>query len=162
MSTSERADEILDQLRARGDRVTLARKAVVEALVSGPGHHPTAPEVVERVRAVDPDFHESTVYRTLDRLAELGIVTRIEGAGGAVVHHLPDAAHHHLLCDQCGNVIGTDPKLLAAVARKVLAEHGFVLRPDAITLPGRCASCVTDPERGRAGADHPHRHDHDG
>ncbi|WP_426571800.1 Fur family transcriptional regulator [Aquihabitans sp. McL0605] len=161
MSDRDRAAEILEQLRARGGRVTLARKAVVDALVSVPGHHPTAPEVVERVRAVDPDFHESTVYRTLDTLADLGVVTRIEGAGGAVVHHLPEAAHHHLVCDQCGEVTGADPRLLSSVARKVLAEHGFVLRTEAITLPGRCAACTADPSRGRDDGVHPAHHHHD-
>ncbi|QXC63088.1 transcriptional repressor [Aquihabitans sp. G128] len=151
-----RAAEILDRLRDGGGRITHARKLVVEVLVGGASHHVTAPEVVEAVRAVDPDFHESTVYRTLDRLAELGVVTRIEVAGGTAVFHLPEQAHHHLVCEGCGAIIGADPELLAAVAARLRAEHGFVLRAEAVTLPGRCAACVG--LSGAAPADHDHPH----
>ena len=163
----ERTEAILERFRARGGRVTAARTVVVEALVRGPGHHLTAAEVVARVRSVDPDVHESTVYRNLDALAELGVVTRIEGAGGAVVHHLPEQAHHHLVCERCGRVSGADPELLAAVASQLVADHGFVLREEAVTLPGRCAACVADPtgpidvSDGPTGADGAHHHDHE-
>lgn len=138
----DRATEILDRLRASGGRITQSRKLVVDVLVSGPSHHVTAPEVVEAVRAVDPDFHESTVYRTLDRLSDLGLVTRIEAVGGPAVYHLPEEAHHHLVCDRCGRIIGTEPGLLADVAARLARDHGFVLRPEAVTLPGHCADCA--------------------
>lgn len=140
--TDLRADEMLARFRASGGRVTESRRLVVDALLGGDSHHVTAPEVVEAVRAVDPDFHESTVYRTLDRLTELGLVTRIEAAGGAAIYHLPHDAHHHLVCDRCGRTTGADPDLLADVAARLAREHGFVLRPEAVTLPGRCADCT--------------------
>ncbi|CAN5700762.1 Fur family transcriptional regulator [soil metagenome] len=158
-----RATEILDRLRDGGGRITHARKLVVEVLVGGSSHHVTAPEVVDSVRAVDPDFHESTVYRTLDRLAELGVVTRIEVAGAAAVYHLPERAHHHLVCEGCGAILGADPELLSAVAARLLAEQGFVLRSEAVTLPGRCADCTRragDPPAAPVEPPEPHPHDH--
>lgn len=143
--------------------MTRSRRLVVEALLGGLGHHVTAPEVVEAVRRVDPAFHESTVYRTLDRLTELGLVTRIEVAEGPAVFHLPRRAHHHLVCERCGRIVGASPELLAEVADRLAAEHGFVLRPEAVTLPGRCAAC-DDGDVAAAGSPssgHAHGHDHD-
>ncbi len=115
---------------------------MVEALVGGPGHHLTAPQVLEAVRRIDGQFHESSVYRTLDRLVEIGAVTRIDVSGGSTVYHLPARAHHHLVCDGCGRISGADPDLLAAVADQVRRDQGFVLRDEAVTLPGLCGECA--------------------
>lgn len=136
-----RVDAILDRLREGGGRVTEARRRVVEALVVGDGHHVTAPELVAAVRHLDADAQESTVYRTLDRLVAVGVLTPIETAGAATTFHFATAAHHHLVCDRCGRVTGAPPDLLDGVAERLSAEHGFVLRSDAVTLPGRCVDC---------------------
>ena len=132
---------ILDRMRAEGGRVTTSRVAVVEAIVRGPAHHLTAADLVEQLRAVNPTFQESTVYRTLDRLVSLGAMTRIEVDGGPAVFHLAHSAHHHVVCEACGKVVGVQAELLASVARRLHREYGFELRADAVTLPGRCVDC---------------------
>lgn len=116
---------------------------MVEALVGGPGHHLTAPQVLDALRRTDAQFHESSVYRTLDRLVEIGAVTRIDVSGGSTVYHLPARAHHHLVCDRCGRISGADPDLLSGVAEQVRRDQGFVLRDEAVTLPGRCHDCAS-------------------
>lgn len=121
---------------------------MIDELVNGPVHHVTAQDLVDRLRRRDPSFHESTVYRTLDRLVTLGEVTRIEVDGGAAVYHLAASAHHHVVCENCGRVVGIDPDVLEPLARRLRQEHGFELRSDAVTLPGRCVRC--DTERGDA------------
>lgn len=136
-----RVDAILERLRSDGGRVTAARRHVVEVLVALEGHHVTAPELVAAVRAADPDAQESTVYRTVDRLVAHEILTPIETAGGATTFHFSTAAHHHLVCERCGRVLGAAPDLLAEVADRLRREHGFELRADAVTLPGRCIDC---------------------
>lgn len=149
---ADRVAQILDRLRSDGGRVTAARRRVVEALVTGPHHHVTAPELLVSVREVDPHAQESTVYRTLERLVEIGALTPIETPGAATTYHLASVAHHHLVCDRCGRVVGAPADLLDEVAARLRAEHGFVLRPDAVTLPGRCVDC-SDP--APPDADHP-------
>lgn len=114
---------------------------MIEAMVANPSHHMTAPEIVAAVRADDPEFYESTVYRTLDRLLELDVVERVQIGPGATVFHLSLRPHHHLVCEHCGSVTEAPADLLDAVARRVTAEHGFSLRPSASTLGGSCAAC---------------------
>lgn len=132
---------ILDRLRRNGGRVTGPRRRVIEAIVTTPSHHLTAAEVVSAVRADDPDFYESTVYRTLDRLVELGVVERVQLGPGAAIFHLPDRPHHHLVCEQCGGVLEVSPDLLDDLADQIVADHGFTLRPSASTLIGVCQEC---------------------
>lgn len=81
------------------------------------------------------------MYRTLDRLVEVGAVTRIEVDGGSAVFHLAAAAHHHVVCERCGRLVGVPASLLDAVAARLRRDHRFVLRSDAVTLPGRCVDC---------------------
>ncbi len=139
------ASAILARLRDQGGRVTRPRRIVVDAMLAAPEHHLTGPDVVAAVRRAHPDFYESTVYRTLDRLVELGVVERLHLGPGPAVFHLVDPGghtHHHLVCDGCGAVVEVDGRLLDRVAARVLADHGFVLRAEASTLAGRCASCA--------------------
>jgi Fe2+ or Zn2+ uptake regulation protein len=135
------ADDILDRLRRDGGRVTASRRAVIDAMVASRSHHMTAADVVDAVRADHPDFHESTVYRTLDRLTDLRVITRIQIGPGPAVFHLPVVAHHHLVCDRCGTVEEAPADVLDAVAVRVRREHGFILDPRASALHGLCASC---------------------
>jgi Fur family ferric uptake transcriptional regulator len=134
-------EDILDRLRRDGGRVTASRRAIIDAMVDSPSHHMTAADVVDSVRDGHPDFHESTVYRTLERLTELGVIDRIQIGAGPAVFHLSMAEHHHLVCDRCGAVEEAPPDLLEAVATRLRSEHGFALDARATPLHGLCVAC---------------------
>lgn len=117
---------------------------VVERIVHRGDHHLTAPDLVEDLREADPEFHESTVYRVLERLTDLGVVEPVQVQSGATVFHLTSAgpAHHHLLCVECGSVTETSIEAFDGLATSLDRDHGFGLQVDApITLTGRCARC---------------------
>lgn len=144
--------QILERLRDHGVRVTGTRAAVVRALTSEPSHHVTAGHLYARLVAHDPRFHESTVYRTLERLVEVGVVTRIEVDSGPSVYHLAvEAPHHHLACERCGRVVGVPTDLVETLAEELRERFGFLLRADAVTFPGRCVDCLASTPSG-AGA----------
>lgn len=140
MPTTDVATAILDRIRAGGGRITPARRAILAELVGG-AHHRTAAELAEAVQARLPDVHESTVYRFLDALTDLGVVEHVHLGHGPAVYHLVDSAHHHLLCETCGSVIEVPRSLLDGVARRVRDRYGFRLRPRHFALVGRCGSC---------------------
>jgi Fur family ferric uptake transcriptional regulator len=141
------ADEILSLLRARGDRVTASRRAVVEALVSG-DHHVTAEDIVTQVAergGGDADAHRATVYRTLDRLQELGVVRHVHLGHGPSTYHLDGHdggdPHHHAVCSSCGRVVEIPMEALDDLAARLRSSHGFELAPQHFALTGRCAAC---------------------
>jgi Fur family ferric uptake transcriptional regulator len=138
----ELADDILDRIRDEGGRVTLTRRLVIEAMLDSASHHLTANDIVDAVRRHDPDFHRSTVYRTLDRLTDLGVVDRMQIGSGPAVYHLSPRPHHHLVCDQCGTVQEAPPDVLDAVITRIAGETGFVVNPAATPLHGLCAACA--------------------
>mgnify|MGYP006178636425 CR=1 FL=1 len=137
-----RADDILDRLRDEGGRVTATRRIVVEAMLASPSHHLTAADVVDAVRRTDPGFHPSTVYRTLYRLTELGVVDRLQIGTGPAVHHLTHRPHHHLVCGACGAVQEAPADLLDAVAARLARDEGFALNAAGTPLHGACRRCA--------------------
>ena len=137
----EQEAEILGLLRADGGRVTTGRRAIVRALLTGPDHHVTAEDVARTVQADHPDVHLSTIYRTLDSLAEHGVVERVNLGAGAVIYHLTDHAHHHLLCTECGSVTEVPADLFRDLARLVDQRYGFKMPARHVAVAGRCADC---------------------
>jgi Fur family transcriptional regulator, ferric uptake regulator len=135
------ADDILATVRARGGRGTAARRAVIEALMAG-DHHVTADEVAARVAERHPDVHRSTVYRTLDRLQELGVITHVHLGHGASTFHIADQPHHHAVCSRCGAVVEVPADELAPLAERLRQEHGFELATQHFALSGRCRDCA--------------------
>lgn len=139
--TLRSADDVLAVVRARGGRVTASRRAVIEALLAG-DHHVTADEVAARVAAEHPDVHRSTVYRTLDRLQEVGVVTHVHLGHGPSTFHLADPPHHHAVCSECGAVVEVPAAALDDLAGRLRSEHGFELAPQHFALSGRCRDCA--------------------
>ena len=145
---ADRLAAALDGLRAQGQRVTGARRAVLE-LLANTDDHLSADDIAERLESVAPEVHRATVYRTLDALRETGLVTHVHLPHGAATYHLASAdtpGHVHLVCRGCDRVVDAPVAVMAAAIERADAELGFVLDPDHVALTGWCADC-----RGAAG-----------
>jgi Fe2+ or Zn2+ uptake regulation protein len=135
-----RLERILHLMRERGGRVTTARRAVVSALLAARAHV-TAEDVTTTVQAEHPDVHLSTVYRTLEALEHLGVVDHVHLGHGRAVYHLADDAHHHLMCEDCGEVIEVPEALFDDLGRTVRRRYGFTLHAKHFAVLGRCRHC---------------------
>ncbi|MCC2336076.1 Fur family transcriptional regulator [Cellulomonas wangsupingiae] len=135
-------------LRARGERMTRARRAVLDVLARDGGHL-GAEEVVARVAGVVPGVHRATVYRTLDALGELGVVQHVHVRRTGTAYHLAHGGREHLHaeCRRCGAVQDLPADLLDGVAGAVVRDLGFVVEPTHVALSGLCASCATPDAR---------------
>lgn len=144
-STSAWTD-IPDRLRARGLRWTPQRRILVEVLSRTDGHV-TGSELVERCRLIDPGTIPSTVYRTLDVLEEIGVLSHSHGADGREEFHvLPEAEHGHLYCRRCGGAwdLAADDPAVVQARDAFVRERGFALDVSHLTVSGRCARCADD------------------
>jgi Fur family ferric uptake transcriptional regulator len=141
MGTAPTLDQLLDDLRGRGARVTTARRLVLGELMRHGAGHPSAEALAARLRRSHPELHLSTVYRTLEVLEELGMVARASFGDGAATYHLAGDRHHHAVCQSCGAVIVLPDSALRPVVQRLAREHGFAAAPYHLTIPGRCAAC---------------------
>jgi Fur family transcriptional regulator, ferric uptake regulator len=137
-------DDLVDELRAHGQRATVARRAVLEALLQAGDQHLTADELAPRVRETHPAIHLSTVYRTLDALAEANVIVLARFADRPATYHLATDRHHHAICSRCGKTISLPIGVLDPVRRRLLRDHGFHADPHHLTIPGLCRECAAD------------------
>jgi Fe2+ or Zn2+ uptake regulation protein len=129
------------RLRARGERMTAPRRAVLRALAARDSHV-SAEQAVADVAALDPSVHRSSVYRALGALAEVGVLQHVHLGHGATAYHLVDVVHPHGHCTSCGAVVDLPADLLDALAAQVRADSGFVLDPAHVALSGTCVRCA--------------------
>ncbi len=147
-SVTNRLDQVVLSLRVRGERVTSARRAVLEVL-DGTTEHLTADEIAERATGSAPGVHRTTVYRALKTLGELGLVSHTHVAGAATIYHLAAAGHDHsepdhvhVQCTTCDRIIDIDESALAPVCRAVQQEIGFRIDVHHAAFLGTCADCI--------------------
>ncbi len=140
-------DDLVDQLRTRGVRVTTARRAVLGVLVGAGERHLSADELAAEVQRDDPSVHLSTIYRTLDSLEEAGLITLARFSDHPVTYHLAGDVHHHAVCTRCATVLQLPADALDGVSRTLMREHGFHAAPRHLTIPGICADCAAEPVR---------------
>ena len=134
----------LDQrLHARGYRVTPQRTLVLAA-VNDLGHA-TPEEILVRVQSESPKVNLSTVYRTLDVLEDVGLITHAHlGHGSPTYHSVDDDVHIHLVCRRCEGI----ESIPASVARGFLGaldrERGFSTDVGHMAIHGVCRTCRED------------------
>ena len=136
-----RTNQIDAELRARGYRLTPRRLMVVEALAGSHGHV-TGDDILCAVRRRFPVANKTTVYRTLDLLAELGIVAVTDLGTGRLEYELAERPHHHLICERCHARIEVDDELLEPLRESLHSRYGFTANLDHFALFGICPECA--------------------
>jgi len=134
-----------DTLRAGGYRVTPQRQLVLEAVTRL--EHATPEEIYAAVRQTAVGINLSTIYRTLELLEQIGLVTHAHLGHGAHRYHLAaNAQHVHLVCLRCDAIIQLDPAAVGSLVTELDREHGFQTNVGHLTVFGTCAQCRAVPE----------------
>ena len=129
-----------DTLRASGYRVTPQRQLVLEAVTRL--EHATPEDIFTEVRHTARGVNASTVYRTLELLEQIGLVTHTHLGHGAPRYHLAAQAQHvHLVCRQCERVTELDPAAVGPLVAALDQQQGFETDVGHLTVFGRCADC---------------------
>ena len=130
------------KLAAKGHRATTSRREVIAALLAFDGHM-TADDLYESMRVAGSRVGRMTVFRTLDLLAELGVIRPIyQGSGAAHFVLLEDGHHHHLVCMQCDTTVEFDDCTLAdELSQRLAAQHNFTIAGHLLEIYGVCAAC---------------------
>ncbi|MFC7326414.1 Fur family transcriptional regulator [Marinactinospora rubrisoli] len=131
-----------EELRSRGYRVTPQRQLVLEAV--GELEHATPDAICARVRRTASEVNLSTVYRTLDLLERIGLVTHTHLGQGSPAYHLAEEADHlHVVCRGCGEVSDVPLDVAAGLVAALRSDLGFEADVRHLTVFGACRSCGT-------------------
>jgi Fur family ferric uptake transcriptional regulator len=133
-------DEALELLRQAGGRATNSRRLLLHALFDA-RDHVSAEDLARQVQERAPDIHLSTIYRNLEELERLGVVVHAHLGHGPASYHLADAAHGHLVCEECGAMIEAPSELFSTLSRAARSRFGFAIDPHHFAILGRCREC---------------------
>jgi Fur family peroxide stress response transcriptional regulator len=132
-------DSILTQLKENGCRITPQRKEIVRILVNST-QHPTAEDLYQRLQPIMPETSLATVYNTLHRLKELGLVDMLGSLGEESVRFDPTTdAHDHLYCLGCGRIIDIERRQTESAVEAL--HSGFQVVREQTTFYGYCSDC---------------------
>lgn len=128
------------ELRSRGYRFTPQRQLVLEAVVDL--EHATPEDVHAWVTERAAGVNISTIYRTLELLEDVGLVSHAHLSHGAPTYHSTSSPQHiHLICRECGKVTEAEPELVAPLVDRLAADQGFVTDVGHLTIFGSCQEC---------------------
>jgi Fur family ferric uptake transcriptional regulator len=128
-----------------GSRVQRATKqrAAVSALLDRLDDFRSAQEIHEELRRTGEGIGLTTVYRTLQVLADGGEVDVLRTGSGEAVYRRceTDDHHHHLVCRRCGAAVEIEGPAVESWAQRIAEEHGFTELSHTVEIFGLCRPC---------------------
>lgn len=133
-------EELDAALRARGLRATPQRRSVLRAVTEL--GHATPEEVCDFVEKDADPVNLSTVYRALETMEKIGVVSHTHLTHGSPTYQVASHVNHlHLVCRGCGSITEADLNLARPLAEAVRAQSGFDTDLAHLSLHGLCADC---------------------
>jgi Fur family ferric uptake transcriptional regulator len=124
-----------------GARPTRQRRAVAECLGSFDDFR-SAQDIHDLLRRNGQNVGLSTVYRTLQALADGGEVDVLRTEDGeAIYRRCSTSHHHHLVCRVCGRTVEVEGPTVERWADTVAGEHGFTDVSHTLEIFGTCPDC---------------------
>ncbi len=127
-------------------RNTNQRKLILE-IMDGNFSHPTADEIYEKARLLDPHISRGTVYRNLALLSQAGLLLKISIPNGADHYDSTLKNHYHFCCKSCNKMFDTPEnsiskiKNIAASISSKMNEDGFLVEGHNLVFTGLCPEC---------------------
>jgi len=138
------------RFEGHASRLTAPRGAILE-LLSRSSKHMSAKEIYASLHGSYPGIGLSTVYRTLDLLARMGIVTKLAIGDGQSRYEFKskekDEHHHHLICTNCGKIINysefldEELGLVKKTEERLAKKYNFIIQDHNIEFLGICEKC---------------------
>lgn len=142
---TERIDNLKETLKERGYKLTPQRRAVLNVIIEHNDKHLSSEEVYDYVKKDCPEIGLATVYRTLQLLSDLDVISKINFDDGCARFELNintgDHQHHHAICSNCGKVIEIELDLLDELEEEIKKNYGFVVTDHRVQLYGLCENC---------------------
>jgi Fur family ferric uptake transcriptional regulator len=129
-------------LRAKGYRLTRQRQLILDAVCETGGH--ASPDAIcARVRKRAPAINRTTVYRALEFLCEMGLITSTLARNGHLTYEIAgEEHHHHLVCNTCGREKTIPDEFVAPMLAAIGQAYNFhIVELTHLSLFGVCAKC---------------------
>ncbi|MDG3011863.1 transcriptional repressor [Rhodococcus sp. D2-41] len=125
-----------------GIRSTKQRSAI-SSLLDEITEFRSAQDLHDELRRRGQGIGLTTVYRTLQSLADAGAVDVLRtDSGEAVYRRCSTGHHHHLVCRECGHTVEVEGPAVEKWAQSIADEHGFADISHTVEVFGTCRDCT--------------------
>lgn len=121
--------------------LTIQRKSILE-VVQAAHDHPTAADVIERLREKGHNFAYGTVYNSLRYLTDAGLITELKLGEAVSRYDARTDEHQHIVCTKCGSVDEVLVELPAEWLEKAAEETKYTIEHAKVVLEGVCEKCA--------------------
>lgn len=127
--------------RPKPQRFTEQQRELLDHVFAKHSHF-DADQLIEELKKAGKNVSRATVYRTLSKLVDAGLLRRIElGTRTMFDHDYGYPFHDHLVCESCNKMIEFQSEALDAVLQQVTGNHQFRANGRTLVIRGVCAEC---------------------
>lgn len=147
MSLALERRSLLDELVAKGIRITAQRRAIVEVIQDAEEHLDVG-ALLDLARRREPHVDRATVYRTIELLKELRLVDELDLMHLEGEKHFYEVKttrdHLHLACFRCGRIEEYSSSLFERLKAEISREAEFSIRVARLEVGGICRACAAE------------------
>lgn len=142
----ESMEKLKLRLKETGFKITPQRRAILEILLNNNNKHLSSEEIYDLVRISCPEIGLATVYRTMQLLSDVGLISRLNLDDGCVRYEIclnkeERHNHHHLICKKCGKIMEAKEDLLDGIEKIIQDEYKFKILDHDVKFYGVCEDC---------------------
>ncbi|CAN5203716.1 transcriptional repressor [soil metagenome] len=137
-------DKFREYLASRPDpkRFTDQMRQLVQHVFAKHSHF-DADQLIDDLKAAGKNISRATVYRTLSKLVDAGMLRTIEvGPRTVYDHDYGYPWHEHLVCESCQKIIEFQHPAIETLLKDVAAEHRFRIEGHMMVVRGECGECA--------------------
>lgn len=133
-------DDLTAELKMKNIRLSHQRLKILEYL-SSHRIHPTVDQIYTGLQKEIPTLSRTTVYSTLNALADAGMVREINIEDSEIRYDIDIESHGHFKCESCGMIYDFKADL-DSLAPEELKD--FVIKDKNLYFKGVCPACLAD------------------
>ena len=135
-------DKFNSFLQKSGLKLTSERLSILNESLATDGHF-EADDLLVILKQRGRKTSRATVYRTLEILAQAGVLRKVCLGGAAIqFEKMPSVRHDHLICQMCGKKFEFVMPELKELQDKVCQYNNFVMKDYCFQIFGLCAECA--------------------
>lgn len=129
-------------LKEKGLKSTPQRLAVLHVLHES-ANYLSINEILEKTKQILPNTGLATIYRTLDVLTEIGLISRVHFEDGCHAYAYSSDSHgHHIICTTCNKIMDFEECPFEGYMENLSKRTGFKIKDHFLQLLGECNECA--------------------
>ncbi len=132
-------EEIIDDLKSKGYRMTDSRKKLIKIFTSSPNSHFTFDELV---KLSGTKVNIATMYNNISTLLDERVINEFH-LDDTKLFELNNKSHAHFICETCKSVFNVDTNSSNNLSLEVETKYGFKVNTKRIEFTGVCSNCNT-------------------